>query len=172
MDARDLTESALNELDGDLTDSLNGLSPTELAWQPSNEANSILFNFWHLIRAEDLWVNVLAQDKASVFEKAGWAEKWALPVGDTGYGYTAEKLASFPQIPIDELRAYYAEVRRVSLAYLGTLNPSDLDQPLRVERPGREGLNVGAMFAHVLCELGQHVGHIRYLRGLQRGMNK
>ena len=96
MDARELIVSALNELEQDLEHSLTGLSSTELTWQPSNEANSIGFNLWHLTRAEDLWVNVLAQDKASIFEKDGWAEKWDLPVGDTGFGYTAEKLASFP----------------------------------------------------------------------------
>ncbi|MFQ5933342.1 MAG: DinB family protein [Dehalococcoidia bacterium] len=172
MDAGQLITGALTELEQDLERSLTGLTPQELTWRPNNEANSICFTFWHLSRAEDAWVNSRAQEQPDVFEGDGWAERWNLPVEDTGFGYTPEQLAGFPELPLRELWQYHRGVRRGSLEYLETLNPSDFDLPLRREHPRLKGLNIGLMFGHVICEVGQHVGHIRYLRGLQRGINK
>ncbi|MFQ5875054.1 MAG: DinB family protein [Dehalococcoidia bacterium] len=172
MDAKQLIQHTLLELEQDLERSLDGLTQGELTWRPSTEANSICFTFWHLTRAEDAWVNTRAQEQPDVFERDGWARKWDIPAQDTGFGYTPEQLAAFPNLPLGELWQYHRDARRQSLDYLQTLSPSDFDRPLRREHPRLKGLNIGRMFGHVICEIGQHVGHIRYLRGLQRGINK
>jgi len=127
MDAKQMTEETFLELDQDLEHALDGLTPQELTWRPSSEANAIGFSFWHLSRAEDAWVSGFALQQPNVVERDGWAQKWNIPAKDTGFGYTPEQLAAFPTPPIDELSQYHRAVRQQSLHYLKTLSPQDFD---------------------------------------------
>lgn len=172
MDVRQLIEETLLEMEGDLERSLDGLTPEELAWCPNKDANANGFSFWHLSRAEDVWVSGFALQQPNVFERDDWAEKWNIPAQDTGFGYSREQLASFPNIPLDELWKYHRAVRQQSLDYLKTLSPRDFDYMPPAEHPRRKGYTIGRMFGHLLSEIGQHLGHIRYLRGLQRGIDQ
>ena len=150
---------------------MDGLTPEELSWRPANWANSIGFTLWHLTRAEDIWVHRSGQGVPQVFEAGGWAGKWGIPKEDTGYGYDEAKLAAFPTPPLKELLSYYRSVRHDTLAYLQGLTAQGLDGPLKVAHPRLE-YSIGRMFGHVVSEIGQHVGHVRYLRGLKRGLDR
>ena len=171
MDFREIVRLALEELDQDLHHALDGLAPEETAWQPSPEANPIGWLVWHMTRAEDYWIHKFAQGEAPIWERDGWYLRFNLPAEDnTGFGYTAEQVAAFPQIPVQELLAYHEAVRRGTLQFLQTLSPEKLDECPQPER--RPDKSIGWMLSHIMCEVGQHVGHVRYIRGLQRGLNK
>ena len=172
MDVKQLIEKALLELEQELEHALDGLSTQELVWRPSTEANAIGFIFWHVSRAEDSWINGFALKRSAVFERDGWPEKWNMRAQDEGYGFGPKELEAFPTPPIDELWQYHRDVRQESLDYLRTLSPKDLDHMPSTDDPGTEGYTIGRMFSHLICEIGQHVGHICYLRGLQRGINQ
>ena len=168
MDAKRLLEDTFLEMEQDMERALDGLTPEELSWRPATGANSIGFTLWHLTRAEDVWLQRSAQGVPQVFEAGGWAGKWGIPAEDTGYGYDEKKLAAFPTPPLAELLSYYRAVRRDTLAYLKGLTAEGLDGPLKVAHK----YSVGRMFGHVVSEIGQHVGHVCYLRGLKRGLNR
>ena len=172
MDATQMIEETFLELEHELERALDALTPNELAWRPNTEANGIGFTFWHVSRAEDNWVAGFALQRPTIFARDGWAEKWSIPAEDTGFGYGPEQLAAFPALPVDEVWEYRRAVRRQSLDYLKTLKPEDFDYSPPTDHPRRQGYNIGRMFTHLACEIGQHVGHIFYVRGLQRGINR
>lgn len=172
MEAKQMVEETLRELEEEIGRAMEGLTSEELAWRPSEQANSIGFIFWHTWRAEDVWVSDFALNQPSVFQRDGWAEKWELPPKDTGYGYTPERLAAFNIPPTDELWEYHGAVRKQSLDHLNSLSPSDFDHKPTTSNLRRQGYTIGRMYGHLICEIGQHVGHIWYLRGLQRGIDK
>ncbi|MFQ5860393.1 MAG: DinB family protein, partial [Dehalococcoidia bacterium] len=86
--------------------------------------------------------------------------------------YTVEQLATFPVPSVEELWQYNRAVRQETLAYLKGLSPDDFDVMPPSDHPRRRGYTIGRMFGHLLCEIGQHLGHVRYIRGLQRGLNQ
>jgi uncharacterized damage-inducible protein DinB len=172
MEVKQLVEETFEEIERDLERALEGLTSEELTWRPNAEANPIGFTFWHVSRAEDGWVNGFALQRSHVFSGNGWAERWSIPADASGFGFTAEQLAKFPTPPLAELWEYHGEVRQQTIDYLGGLGPQDFDYKPPADSPFRSGYTVGRMFGHLMSEIGQHVGHIWYLRGLQRGLNK
>lgn len=172
MEVKQLLIETFLEIDRGLERSLDTLTHEELIWRPIEEANSIAFTFWHLARAEDVWVNKIAQKSPQVFGRDGWSHRWNIAAEDTGAGYTKENLAAFISPSIEELWEFYRSVRIGTLDYIDKLNLVDLDQLIEYDDPRIQGYTVGRMFGHIICELSQHLGHIRYLRGLQRGLNQ
>ena len=172
MDIKQFTEDTLAEIDRDLDVAMSGLTTEELNWRPTNEANPIGFTLWHMARAEDFWISGFALNQPQVFVQEGWSKKWGIPPEDTGGRYTKEQVDSFVAPRVDEIRQYERAVRKVTTDYLQTFDPGDFDFKPESNNPRHQGYNLGRMFGHILCELSQHLGHIRYLRGLQRGMNQ
>ena len=167
-----IVEEAFNELEEELDHMLEGLSPEELAWRPDEDANSICFLTWHLGRAEDVWITDYALKKPQIFESGGWADRWGIPAGNSGFAYTREQLAGFPNPPLDEIKQYRAEVRGESIAYLRSLSANDFDVVPASDHPRRRGYTIGRVWSHLIVEIAQHVGQISYLRGLQKGLNQ
>ena len=170
MDIKQLVVDTLEELDRDMRRALDGLTSEELAWAPERWANSIGFTLWHGIRAEDLWVQSHGRGVPQLNESEGWATKWGIPPQDSGFGYDEDKLSGFPTPPLNELEQYYEAARQATLSFLDELPSGNFGEPLAA--PRRQISSNGAMLGHLICEIGQHVGHIRYLRGLQRGLDK
>ena len=171
MDVMQLVAETLQEIDTDLEEALDGLTTAEVVWRPSDEANSIGFSLWHLIRAEDSWLSGFAQGLPHLFERNGWERRWNQADAGTGWGYGKEELAAFVTPPMDELWQYGREVRTQTLEYMAGLRADELSNTSPWATPFQQGYTIGRMFGHLLCELSQHLGHIRYLRGLQRGLD-
>lgn len=171
MDVMQLVAETLQEIDTDLETALDGLTMEEVMWRPSDEANSIGFSLWHLIRAEDSWLSGFAQGLPHLFERNGWDRRWNQVNAGTGWGYGKEELAAFVTPPMDELWQYGREVRTQTLEYMAGLRADELSNTSPWATPFQQGYTIGRMFGHLLCELSQHLGHIRYLRGLQRGLD-
>ena len=172
MEIARVVEDAFKELDEELEHMTVDLSREELLWRPNQDSNSILFLMWHLGRAEDVWISDYCLKKAHVFESGGWAARWGIDPGDSGFAYGREQLAAFPNPPLDELNAYRTEMRAQSIFYLKSLSANDFDVVPPSDHPRRKGFTVGQVWSHLVCEVAQHVGQISYLRGLQKGLNQ
>ncbi len=164
MTLNEFITDALDKENGFLQEAVEGLTPDEVAWQPTSDANSIGWILWHMVRVEDMWIQFFAQFQTELWESEGWHEKFGLPTRDNGFGHTAEQVNNFPRLDLAQFLQYRAAVRKNTLAYLGTLTPGDMETVPRERRPE---MSLGAMFRQIIGEMYQHVGHIAYLRGLQ-----
>lgn len=173
-------EDLLEESKRRLYRMLRDLTPEELAWRPGADANSIGFIIWHIARVEDRWLAGFAATNVSErWIRDAWAERFGLPEGGTGVGFTREQLDDFDEHmpPIAEVLAYFDAVREDMLVYLRGLNDADLDAtPGRTPFPEVGTLppdfTIGRMFRQLIGEYNQHLGQVGYLRGLQRGLNQ
>ena len=181
MELKEYIEETLEGCRETLYRTLQGLSQEELVWRPNPETNSIAFIVWHMTRVEDVWVHRYARGVAEVWVRDGWCGKFGLGESDHGAGFSAERLANFPTIALSALKEYLDSVRQDTLNYLRGLDPEDFDSvPGRVIFPGApaaamerfKAFSVARMFRQLNGEEYQHVGHVGYLRGLQRGMNR
>jgi hypothetical protein len=72
---RDPLKSGLNEYYGKLKQTVEGLSPAELLWQPGPESNHILWTVWHMARVSDRWANATVLGGEELWTRDGWAKK-------------------------------------------------------------------------------------------------
>ena len=170
MDFRDVVRSGLDEYLAALKKAVDGLTPAELRWQPSLQANHINWLVWHIGRVEDGWMNEYLRETDTLWASEGWADRFNLPHERSGYGDTAEDIAAFPEIPMPDLLAYLETVRQSTVALLGTLTEEDLPQTRTTPRTESPPTVVWTL-AHVLIENAQHVGQVAYIRGMLRGLN-
>ena len=68
--------SGLEEYLESLYKALDGLSISELEWQPSLESNNIIYLIWHMGRVEDNWINQIIGGNENVWIKNGWNKKF------------------------------------------------------------------------------------------------
>lgn len=171
VEMRQLIQDMLERVRLTTMRALDGLSYDELKWRPSPECNSIGFILWHQIRIEDSFIQARAQGKPQIWESENWYQKLNIPLGDSGYGYTAEQIGKFPVPKLKDLLAYAQEVQTRTQDYIKSLDHGDFDHKL-VKMPPVGDVPLGKAFALLLPHLAQHAGEMAYVRGLQRGMNK
>ena len=165
MDLKGFIEDALTQERDGLLEVIDDLTPAELAWRPGSEANHIGWILWHMFRAEDMWIQFFIQGRNEIWERDGWHERFGLPTRDNGFGHTAEQVAGFPTLDMQELLGYAGAVREQTLEYLRGLGPEDFDAVPRERRPET---SVGVVFRLLGGEFNQHQGQVAYLKGLQR----
>ena len=95
----------------------------------------------------------------------GWAERFALPVDDRdiGYGHTSAQVSAVRVEP-DLLAGYHADVQRLSLSYLSSVSPEELDRI--VDRRWDPPVTAGVRLVSVVGDCLQHLGQAAYVRGL------
>jgi len=168
----ELKEFALRSLDdarAAMMQSLDGLSDEEVLWQPQPGANHIAFILWHMARIEDWFFQYMFQRVPQVWEAERWHEKLNLPDDPrvTGWGYTADEVASFPHLRLRDLLEYVTAVRGKTVDYIQSAEPATFDQEVKSRILG--DTTVGLMIAHLVAEVCQHAGHVCFIRGLLRG---
>ena len=169
MDHRDVTRHGLDEYLTDLKSALDGLTPVELYWQPSPNSNHIAWLVWHMARVEDGWYNGYLGQSETVWTAEGFCTRFRLPAERNRARDSAEDVAGFPELAIDDLLEYFDAVRVKTLEVLDALTADDLGQSRQRDRP--DPPTVAWVLAHVLIEQGQHLGQVAYLRGMLRGLN-
>ena len=169
MDFRDVVRSGLDEYLEGLEQALDGLTPVELAWQPSPSSNSITWQVWHMARVEDRWVNSYLRQATEVWIVDSWYSKFGLQPEDHGAGQSAEDAAAMPELPLADLMSYYEAVRKSTIAHLDSLKVDDLGKRYSHRRID-PGPTVNWVLAHLLVEEAQHLGQISYVRGMLRGL--
>ncbi|MBC8477004.1 MAG: DinB family protein [Dehalococcoidia bacterium] len=165
MNAREIIIASLNQSQGYLDRSLEGLTQEDAAWRPSDECNSIAFILWHFAQIEDFFVNRVIRKKPRLYDE-GWAGKLGTPADESGYGYTVEQLRAWPVPELEVLRAYAGAVRKNTLEFLEQL---PVEKMLELARPDRPPDTIGGVMSRIATEIALHVGQIDYLRGQRCG---
>lgn len=167
MNVSDLLIEAFDRLPDLVRSAVEGLTPEQLRWSPGPGANSVGWLVWHLTRVQDHHVAELL-DREQVYLTGDWAGRFGLEAdpSDTGYGHSAEQVASVrpdgPQVLLD----YYDAVAARTRDLLRSLKPEDLDRVVddRWDPP----VTLGVRLVSVIDDDVQHAGQAAYVRGLQR----
>jgi hypothetical protein len=171
MALKEFIQRCLEQHSMSLVQSLDGLTPQELAWCPDPQCMSIGFIVWHMSRAEDFLIQSLIKGAPQLWE-TGWAERFhrapANPM-DNGFGFTAEQVAAFQLPAASELLAYAEATRTNAVAYLQSVDDATLEQ-VTVASPFGGRLTLASVYQQFIWEVNQHGGQIAYLRGMQRGI--
>lgn len=168
MDHRDVARNGLDEYLTVLKKTVDGLTPTELYWQPSPNVNHIAWLVWHMARVEDSWYNRYIGGGEPVWTADGFCTRFRLPADRGGYGDSAEDVAAFPKIDIGDLLEYFDAVRVRTLGHVDGLTTENLAETHDDSRD--DAPTVAWVLSHVLVEEGQHLGQAAYLRGMLRGL--
>lgn len=144
---------------------VEGLAPDQLIEPPRPGANSIAWLIWHLARIQDHHVaELLGEDQLWV--TGDWASQFSLEPdpSNTGYGHTADDVASVrpeqPDVLLDYLEAVQARTRSL----LESLTADDLDRI--VDRRWDPPVTLGVRLVSVADDALQHCGQAAYVRGL------
>ena len=68
MEAKELILRSLEQSQGYVTKTLDGLTQEKVAWSPTAECDSIAFTLWHTVRVEDTFVHRVVQHGKELYE--------------------------------------------------------------------------------------------------------
>jgi uncharacterized damage-inducible protein DinB len=115
---------------------IEGLTPTEARWQPTLHTNHIARLVWHMVRAENRWVNRTLRGTTEVWIAGGWADRFRMAPESNGAGQTLEDVRAMSEIPLSDLMAYFNAVRAVTRRYLDQATYADLAREYYQPRMG------------------------------------
>jgi uncharacterized damage-inducible protein DinB len=165
---KEAIRSGLEEYLQELQRAIEGLTPAEARWQPTDHTNHIAWLVWHMARVEDRWVNQVLRGTTEVWIAEGWAKRFNMAPESSGAGQTIEEVRAMPDISLTDLMAYFEAVRAVTRQYLDQATDSDL---VREYRHPRLGVITGIwIMGHLLVEESQHTGQVALIRGMMRGL--
>lgn len=144
---------------------VEGVDPARLVEAPGPAANTIGWLVWHLARVADHHVAEIL-GTGQLWEDGGWAARFGLEPdpSNTGYGHTADQVASVRPQSAEALLGYLDAVFERTLGFLGGLSPVDLDRI--VDRRWDPPVTLGVRLVSIADDGLQHVGQAAYVRGL------
>ncbi|MFC7527444.1 DinB family protein [Actinoplanes sp. GCM10030250] len=165
MDAKGILEDAYGRLPELIESAVDGLTPEQLRRAPKAGTNSIGWLVWHLTRVQDSHIADLTGED-QIYVTGDWAPRFGLKPdpSDTGYGHTAEQVASVAPESAQALLDYYRAVHDRSLGYLRGLSAADLDRV--VDDAWDPPVTLGVRLVSVYDDDAQHAGQAAYVRGL------
>ena len=165
MHSKELLKDAYSRIQELVHISVRDLGREKLTYRPEPGANSIAWLVWHLTRIQDDHVSDIAgMDQAWV--KEGWAEKFGMepdPEND-GRGHGPDEVAAIAPDSPEPLLGYHEAVYQRTLAYLDTVDESELDRI--IDHSYDPPVSVGVRLVSVVSDNIQHAGQARYLRGI------
>jgi hypothetical protein len=167
MDLKTYIKMELDGLTHNVERTLKDLTAGDITWRPAAGCNSIGLILYHCARSEDHFVQATLLKQPQVFEK--WCQKMAKPLEDGGAHYTVDQVNAFVVPDVKDILAYWAEVRKATLAYLDRLTEADFER--KIKMPWGD-FNVAGIISLIVAHTAGHIGEMGYLRGLHRGMDK
>jgi len=145
---------------------VEGLRADQLAWAPEPGANSIGWLVWHLTRVQDHHVSELLDDEQIWTRDDRWAKRCGLAPDphNTGYGHSADDVATVRPDAPDALLGYLTAVDERTQRMLAGLSDDELDRI--VDRRWDPPVTLGVRLISIADDSLQHVGQAAYLRGL------
>jgi hypothetical protein len=144
---------------------VEGLSPGRLTERPAPGANTVGWLVWHLGRVQDHHVAELLETD-QLWVGGDWARRCGLEPdpSNTGYGHSADEVASVRPDGGDVLIAYVEAVTARTREMLDGLRPADLDRV--VDRRFDPPVTLGVRLVSIADDSLQHAGQAAYVRGL------
>ncbi len=165
MDVVQLLEDGYGRIKELVHETVDGLTPDQLAHRIDPQANSIAWLVWHLTRVQDDHISDVA-GREQVWTAGGWSQRFALPFGDreTGFGHGSEQVAA---VQVDDpalLTGYYDAVWEQTHDYLRTLDEQALDRV--VDEHWDPPVTLGVRLTSVIGDDLQHAGQAAFVRGI------
>ncbi len=170
MDYRHVTLQAIRDYESQLKRALKGLGEEEARWQPSPNANHILWILWHMGRMEDMWGLYLRGAGEQAWLSGGWCERFGMAPERNGVGDTIEQVVNFPDATVAEVTEYWQEARALLIPSIEGVKADELETKrpeIWTWAPDRAPTLLFAL-GRIPVENGQHTGQIAYIRGLYR----
>ena len=164
MQLNDVLTDAFGRIRGVVHGTVEGLSDEDLAFRPSESANSIAWLVWHLTRIQDDHL-ADAMNAEQLWTRDGWAGKFKLPFGDadTGYGHSPDQVASVhASSPL--LLGYHDAVHEQTIAYVQKLAPEDYEAV--VDKHWDPPVTLAVRLVSVISDDLQHAGQAALVRGV------
>lgn len=167
MEPAALLADAFDRVRDTVRSSVADLDPDQLAARLGPAANTVGWLVWHLTRVQDDHVAAVA-GREQVWTADGHADRFALPfpVGDFGFGHTADDVAAV-RVSGPDLLAYHDAVHAATRSYLATLTAADLDRV--VDESWDPPVTLGARLVSVVNDDLQHAGQAGFVRGVVLG---
>ena len=164
--ARALLEDSFTRIREGVHDLCDGLDQDTATYRPDEQANPVGWLLWHLLRVQDDHVSDLA-GREQAWTGGGWHErsKLTVPAQDTGYGHSADEVASVRLEP-DLVDGYGEQVHRLTLDYVGSLTPAELGRV--VDDSWDPRVTASVRLVSVIGDCLQHLGQAAYVAGLAR----
>jgi hypothetical protein len=164
MDIAELLVDAVGRVQGMVHRAVAGLTPSDLAFRPDPDANSIAWLVWHLTRIQDDHVADAAGTE-QVWTAQRWVERFDLPLDAeaTGYGQSSDDVGVV-RAGVDELLGYYDAVHDETVRFVSGLQPADLDRI--VDESWDPPVSLGVRLVSVVNDDVAHAGQAAYVRGL------
>ncbi|MBI4496519.1 MAG: DinB family protein [Chloroflexi bacterium] len=160
---RDILVAELERLRERTLGTVQGLTREQLLWRPAgSHANPIGFLLWHLARREDYHLQTRIGGGPQLWQTEGWHERFGIDPEASGFGFTPEQVRDFPMPALEDVIAYYTQVRDHTLAYLRASSDVALTGPMP-EMPET------AIAVYLLARVGhehEHWGQMDYLKGI------
>ncbi len=165
MTAADVLVDAFGRIRGIVHEVVDGRNPSELAFRPGSQANSIAWLVWHLTRIQDDHLADVA-GTSQVWMSKGWAERFGLPFDPsaTGYGHGSDDVAAVQVESGELLTGYHDAVYQESIRFVKGLADADLGRI--VDTSWDPPVTLGARLVSVISDDLQHAGQAAYVRGL------
>lgn len=140
------------------------LTPEQLTWSPTPDANTIAWLAWHLARVQDDHMAGIAGTE-QVWLSDGWADRFALPFDptDIGFGQSADQ-AHRVAAGSDLLTGYYDAVSAATGRILESMGAADFDRV--VDERWDPPVTAAVRVVSVLNDVTQHIGQAAYIRGM------
>ena len=144
---------------------VTGVEPALLLVRVTPDANPIAWLLWHTARVQDHHIAELI-DQDQLWVAGDWANRMGLEPNphNTGYGHTAEQVATIRPPDGQVLTDYLAAVSARTRTFLESLGSGDLDRV--VDRRWNPPVTLGVRLVSVADDCLQHVGQAAYVRGL------
>jgi hypothetical protein len=168
MELKDYLLIELDGLERQLKRVTDGLTHSEVCWQPDRGCNSIGLILYHMARSEDMFVQTRLRQTTEIWEAEKYWEPLNVSKEEAGAHYTPEEVDRFPVSDLPETMKYLEAVRKATRDYVKNLKPEDFDRMIAMGGPFGE-MSEAAILSIVVTHTAEHLGEISYLRGLQRG---
>lgn len=163
----DLLIDGFGRIRENVADVLSGLTPEQLTYRVTADANPVSWLIWHLTRVQDDHVAAAFGEK-QVWSTGSWATRFGLPTGmmDHGYGHTSSQVATVAAATASAslLLEYHEATYAQSVKLVSEVADADLDRV--VDTRWTPHVTLGVRLVSVLDDDMQHVGQAAYVRGL------
>jgi DinB superfamily len=168
LSAAEFVKSGLTQLHRTLDKAIADLTPEQLHAVPGGQskANTMAWNFWHLVRTEDNVVRFVLQNRRPpVWTEGGYAAKLGLPDNAQGTGMTTADAQALRINDVALFQGYMRQVWASTDEFFGKTTPEDLEKTVMV-KPLGEMTMIQAIGRVCLTHAMSHVGEIELTRAL------
>jgi len=162
MTSAELLTDAFGRVRETVYEAVDGLSDAQLAARLDQDANSIAWLCWHLVRVQDDHV----ADAFGVEQVwPGLMDRFGLPFGPgaTGYGDSPAQVA-LVRVSADLLTGYQDAVHEQTVALVSGITDADLSRV--VDERWNPPVTLGVRLISVISDCLQHAGQAAFIRGI------